>query len=503
MNSTKKRKPFGEKQLTFSATNFNKDDAYSVSASDYADSKCGKLSSSVQKSSDNTELPDITTNTKIKNENLGQSISHTQFNINLQLNNKSSENQSMKANSHLSKEVNDISTISKHESNRRNNGEEEDNERNYNLDQSLHSILTNDDISLLKNNNRLDRCIVDKALLYNKDKYDDVVPFHLKYFMENTEKDLDSEKGDKNDLNEFDFLDKKSSYFKTRDKEQFLKNLTEMTKLDSKLYDKTQIYDKIKGETKKLLMTEITQYYDDNTKQSTGLDKDNLSEVNEGEEDPKEAEVKSDKDLNNRLKGMLELYKDIDKKQRNFEKNNKFKDFITPNQPNGLQNKAVKNYIDINKQELYGKSLNKYAYPKLNTKIEDYDKILESYKPLSHANLDDPEDQLQVDFGYLSKQHLNGLSEIDKKLEQLNQKYEENSINNEIKKIKGNILLENAKIRDEKMFGKEKESKETKGYLQLQREKREKEAKLNEINNGLLVNIYTNLIFFLIESSGF
>jgi len=376
------------------------------------------------------------------------------------LNSKNNDNQSIRPNSQL---ANDISTISKNESNRNNqnnqyNQVDELNESLHSL-HSTHSILTNDDISLLKNNNnRIEKGIVDKALLYNKDKYDDVVPFHLKYFMENPN-NTNTESDNQDNNTEFDFLDKKSSYFKTRNKEQFLKNLTEMTKLDSKLYDKTQIYDKTKGETKKLLMTEITQYYDDGLK-SSAKEKDEEMELGEIKEDNEEA--KQDKELNNKLKGMLELYKDIDKKQKNQERNNKFKNFITPQAPNMINSKAVKNYIEINKSELYGKNLNKYAYPKINTKIEDYDNLIE-YKPLSNANLDNIEDQMEVDYGYFSKSQLGELSEIDKKLEQLNSKYIENSINNEIKKIKGNIMIDSVQ---EKIGNK----KEPKDYLQSKRE---------------------------------
>ncbi len=103
-----------------------------------------------------------------------------------------------------------------------------------------------DKSSLLRTQSALDKDTVSKALKYNKANDKENCPFWVKFFLEEN-------------LN----LNENSSYFKAKDKEQYIKTMIEITKNDAKLEEKNKILkenkDKTFNELKKLLLTEMRE----------------------------------------------------------------------------------------------------------------------------------------------------------------------------------------------------------------------------------------------------
>jgi len=333
--------------------------------------------------------------------------------------------------------------------------------------------------SFLKSQNKfLNKETLEKAKLFNS-QFDNQIPFWIKVF-------IDIKKNPST-------IQSHSSYLKADDKRRYIKDLIEMVKKDAELYDASQKHQKIKLDgklkLKSLLLTEVR--LNDNLKKTGMVDlsnsnlnltdnensgmKSSLTNKNKSKKDIIQEETKNSflfkKDeknlsiseslnksiseaditqddidklikadpINEKLAGVYNQYDKIEKieQKKKIEKFSEFKKRLS--KKDSIMDKYGLKNTDSNRfQSVVQSAMNRFAYPNLENikdNINDDERIHKTIDNLKFPELFDPFIELdysQFQLGYLDKEDLKRLFEIDKKLNKLNPDIYYNSINSDL-----------------------------------------------------------------------
>ena len=274
--------------------------------------------------------------------------------------------------------------------------------------------------TLIKTQSALDKDIVNKALKYNKASDKENCPFWVKFFIEENTR-----------------LKENSSYFKAKDKDQYIKTMIEITKNDAKLEEKTRDLkekkDKTYNELKKLLLTEI--------KEENKFEEEKCQNV---EQDSKISDKKDsipqkihNKNKNESITNAVNKYSDSNKKDNLFENNIDVNYYEYVKKQKILQESKTQNHIQKNIKNVGEKPLlNKYSHKKpVSLNQEEVYKNEDPYPGLDQLDIEKGNYE-NVAFRYYGKDVLKNLFDIDSKLEKLNPAYKNFSTKNDLKNIK-------------------------------------------------------------------
>jgi len=277
-----------------------------------------------------------------------------------------------------------------------------------------------DKSSLLRTQSALDKETVSKALKYNKASDKENCPFWVKFFLEEN-------------VN----LNENSSYFKAKDKEQYIKTMIEITKNDAKLEEKNKILkenkDKTFNELKKLLLTEMRE---ENKIEEEKEKCQNLDEDNEKKE--KKSQKNQMKKKEN-IANLVSKYSDSNKRENYLEKNLDMNYYEFMKKQKELDENKKENHIQKNIKNVGGSPLmNKYNHKKqISLNQDEVYKNEDPYPSLEQLDFE-KENYDKIAFRYYGKDVLKSLFDIDAKLEKLNPAYKNFSTKSDLRNLKEN-----------------------------------------------------------------
>lgn len=387
---------------------------------------------------DQTNLFDINvTNSHIKFQN--ESLSNKYNNKTNLSNNKNNQNQLINSLSNTKNNINEITEM---------------NESNVNNVSNLNkTAIPKKELSIIlksKTKQKLTKEELEKAKLFNY-QFDSKVPFWVKFFLD-LEEDPDS-------------IQSNSSYFKVDNKIQYVDDLIQMVKKDAELYEKTQKDKEKKQEGKQiiksLLLTEVkltnTNPFstDKSELSSTGRSMRDASNTIQEESkyasesieksvaeadlslEEREAIDKINDPVNKLLEGVLNKYEKTEKNEARKRVEN-FSEFKT----RLIKRESVKEKYGLKSIDRFNSvvqsAMNRFSYPNLNNikeNLNDDERIFKTIDKLKFPEIFDPFMELdysQFELGYLDKEDLQRLFEIDKKLHALDQEKYSESINTDL-----------------------------------------------------------------------
>lgn len=337
--------------------------------------------------------------------------------------------------------------------------------------------ISNEEKSFIKTQSEiLTKETLEKARLFNS-QFSNVTPFWIKFFI-----DLDT---NGSNLPNTERLQANSSYFKTNDKNKYVKNLVEMVLKDAELYDATCNHQKVKSEVKNnlksLLITEIAIDNNLNAEASPITENDQSlhqasKTIQQNNITQKENEVipTQDEKINEKLTNVLYLYNKLDDNEKNIIEQNSFNKF-----KNQLKNDNKESNVNKISTQIK-KKLNKYAYSKTDLTNEEQELKLINCIIFDQDDFKEPNFN-NCEFNSIKKNNFNRLLEIDRQLNKLDSKRYNTSIVTSFKQIQkdfNNKKEQRMKEIDEKYNKisskfKSKEKKKT-SIFDVKNEKKEK-----------------------------
>lgn len=274
--------------------------------------------------------------------------------------------------------------------------------------------------SLLRTQSAVDRDTVNKALKYNKANDKENCPFWVKFF-----------------LDENVNLNENSSYFKAKDKEQYIKTMIEITKNDAKLEEKTKILkenkDKTFNELKKLLLTEMREENKQEEEKVKCIEPDEDLEKNNKKIHKNQMKKKEN------ITNLVSKYSDSNKRENYLEKNLDMNYYEYMKKQKEIEENRKENHIQKNIKNVGGSPLmNKYSHKKeISLNNDEVYKNEDPYPNLEQLDFE-KENYDKIAFRYYGKDVLKSLFDIDAKLEKLNPAYKNFSTKADLKNLKDN-----------------------------------------------------------------
>lgn len=302
-----------------------------------------------------------------------------------------------------------------------NNGISRNNQENDSENMNNSKLTETDKSCFLRTQSAVDRDTVNKALKYNKASDKENCPFWVKFFLEENPK-----------------LNENSSYFKAKNKEQYLKTMMDITKNDAILEEKTKKLKERKeitfNELKKLLLTEIKEENKKEEEKQKGENSEEEKEIIDQKSKIPQKRIKKKENIATVVNKYEESYKRVSNIEKNIDIN--YYDFMKKQKE--LEQKK-ENHIQKNIRNVGGSPLlNKYSNKKqIELNQEEIHKMEDPY--LNLENLDfEKENYEKVAFRYYGKDVLKSLFDIDAKLEKLNPAHKNYSTKNDLKNLKEN-----------------------------------------------------------------